>query len=201
MTRKMGCRVVHLIFWEYIWTLGVHITMRALGAPSQRVPMLSEGLQPEIAYLFCAPLPLLIYASSFEFMFIQVLDSFISENSSHQVGMCCWVTKKFVNSLLTEIAGSQLGWICVPICNLAFSWEMSHTAKRCSLPELLSLPYFSGTCWEVTAIRTQRKKVFVLEKHEASFIFIIRFSYYITVYMNIFNYSDHKEDCLSEERS
>lgn len=101
------------------------------------VPMLSEGLLPEIAQLFCAPLLLLIYSSSFEFMFIQVLDSFIWENSSHQVGMCCWVTQKFVKSLLTEIVASQLGWIYVRICNLAFSWEMSHTAKSCSLAELL----------------------------------------------------------------
>lgn len=138
--KKLGCQT-HLIVWEYIWTLRVHITTRALMCSKLKryplVPILGKGPLPETAQLFSAPHPLLALFQLFDFVFIQVPDSFIWENSSHRLGMCCWVIQRFVKSLLTEIVGSHLGWICALICNLTVFWEMSHTAKSCLLPELL----------------------------------------------------------------
>lgn len=58
--KKLGCQT-HLVFWKYIWTLSSYHHESTVCSKLKRhplVPMLHEGLLPEIAQLFCAPFPL-----------------------------------------------------------------------------------------------------------------------------------------------
>lgn len=180
--------------------------MRALSAPSWTGTHLfpcSVGDYCQKLHSYSVPLfPYLLCSSSSDFMFIQVSDSFIWENSSHQVGICCWVIQKFVKSLLTEIAGSQLGWICVLTCNLPFFLRnvlycQEFFTNWVAYNDLISLVHIEVHCckdieaekfcpWNTWSRFYFYYKIFLLDNslHEC-----------------IFNYSDHKEDCLSEERS